>query len=465
MNLVSNKNYIIIYLKPLIKLKFIYNSCIFDKLRGCKLNFIKKVFTLNAAAYSKNLLKNNFHALTHRNFRLFWLGQCVSLVGTWMQSIGQTWLVLTLTGSPFLLGILGSIQFLPITCFSLFAGIIVDKYPKKKILLFTQTVSMLLAFTLSTLVFTHTVKYSYILILALILGCVNTIDMPTRQAFTIEIAGKEDLMNAIALNSATFNLARILGPSIGALILAYFGAGWCFFFNGVSFIAVIFSLTRIEATSYVRTKGRSDSVITEIKDGLKYIKSEPLISQTLLLVLIVGIFVFNFNIIVPVFTKNVLHQNEKIYGLLMSALGFGSLIGALMASVRSKSGPKLKTLVGSSVMIAIMLMLTSLTKTYYLAAISLAITGIFNIMFSTTANSTLQMTSKDEYRGRVMSVYALVFAGATPIGNMFAGITTDKLGASAAFFLSGFMTFILVLLVMLLYKTKETNKEFIQSNL
>jgi MFS family permease len=420
---------------------------------------------MNAAQYSKKLFRNNFHALTHKNFRLYWIGQCVSLVGTWTQNIGQSWLILSLTGSPLLLGILGAVQFLPITLFSLFAGVFIDKYPKRRILLITQTVSMLLAFILSALVFTHHVRYEYVLTLALILGFSNTIDMPTRQSFTIEMAGKEDLMNAIALNSATFNLARILGPAIGAIVLATFGAGWCFLLNGFSFMAVIASLLKIEVKPYVREKVLSSNMLKEIMDGLKYIVSEPSLLQTLLMVLVVGIFVFNFNILIPVFTKTVLHKSEKVYGLLMSALGAGSLLGALMVTVRSKSGPKLKVLIGSSIMISISLISVSFTKNFYLASLLLIVTGIFNIWFSTTANSTLQMTSKNEYRGRVMSVYSLVFAGATPIGNMFAGITSDRLGANTSFLLSGALTILLIALILFLSKIKKANNIQAEINL
>ncbi|KUO69799.1 MAG: MFS transporter [Desulfosporosinus sp. BRH_c37] len=401
----------------------------------------------------------NFPALTHDNFRIYWIGQCVSLIGTWAQSIGQTWLVLSLTGSPLLLGILGAIQFLPITIFSLFAGVIIDRYPKNKIILITQFTSMILAFSLSALVFTHTVRYEYILILALILGFSNTIDIPTRQAFMIELASKKDLMNAIALNSATFNLARILGPAIGALIMASFGAGWCFLLNGFSFMAVIASLLRIEVTPYVRRKVSDNNMLKEIVDGLKYIAREPILLQTIIMVLIVGIFVFNFNILIPVFTKNVLLQGEKVYGLLMSALGAGSLVGALIVSVRSKSGPKIKILLRSSIMVSLTLILISFTRTYYFTAILLVITGIFNIWFSTTANSTLQITSEDEYRGRVMSVYSLVFAGASPIGNMFAGLTTNMFGANTSFLLCGVLTVIMIALLKLLIKIKLNNKK------
>src|SRR5665648_188288 len=381
---------------------------------------------MNIFKYSKTMVSNNFPALTHKNFRTYWLGQCVSLIGTWVQSIGQTWLVLSLTGSPLLLGILGAIQFLPITLFSLFAGVIIDRYPKKQLILMTQFTSMILAFTLSALVFTHTVNYEYILILALILGFSNTIDMPTRQAFTIELAGKNDLMNAIALNSASFNLA------------------------------VIISLDKVKVTPYVRKKISTNNMLKEIKDGLKYIRSEPSLLQTILMVLIIGIFVFNFNIIIPVFTKNILHQQEKIYGLLLSALGAGSLVGALMVSVKSRSGPNRKVLVRSAIIVSITLILISFTRTYYHTAALLVITGIFNIWFSTTANSTLQITSTDEYRGRVMSVYSLVFAGASPIGNMFAGITTDLLGANTAFLLSGVLTLVFIGLLRIFFKLGQS---------
>lgn len=402
---------------------------------------------MNALKSSKRFINNNFHALTHKNFRYFWMGQCVSLIGTWMQNIGQSWLVLSLTGSPFLLGLLGTIQFIPITIFSLFAGVIVDKLPKKKILIATQAISMLLAFALSALVFTHSVKYGYILVLALLLGCTNTLDMPTRQSFVIEIAGKEDLMNAIALNSATFNLARIIGPAIGAMFMAYFGAGWCFLINGVSFIAVIYGLMQIKVNPYVRKKNIQGSIFTEINDGIKYILKNSILLQTVLMVVVVGIFLFNFNITVPVFTKSVLHQQEKTYGLLMSCLGAGSLVGALMVSMRSKSGPKTRVMITSSAAVSILLVLMGFSNKFYLAAIVLFMIGIFNIKFSTTANSTLQINSKDEYRGRVMSIYSLVFAGATPIGNMFAGFTADRMGGAYAFILSGILSISLIILI------------------
>lgn len=413
---------------------------------------------MNIMASTKRLVNNNFHAITHKNYRYFWFGQCVSLIGTWTQSIGQSWLVLSLTGSPFLLGIVGTMQFLPITFFSLFAGVLTDKFSKKKILVFTQTISMLLAFILSALVFTHAVKYGYIIGLALCLGFCNTLDMPTRQAFIIEIVGKEDLMNAITLNSATFNLARIVGPAIGAMLMAYLGAGWCFLLNGFSFMAVIYGLFQIEAKNYVRKKNSEESILKEIKDGLKYIKNNVVLLETLMLISIMGVFVFNYNVLIPVFTKNVLHMAEKTYGMLMSALGVGSLIGALLMSFKSKVGPSKKLMLGSSIVIGIMLILTGSSNLYYFTALSLAITGIFNMFFSTTANTMLQINSKDEYRGRVMSVYTLVFAGSAPLGNLFSGFVAEKCGAGAVFIISGVLTVVLILLLMICFKFRKKNE-------
>jgi len=246
-------------------------------------------------------------------------------------------------------------------------------------------------------------------------------------------------------------LARIIGPAVGALILASLGAEWCFLLNGLSYMAVILSLLKIKVEPYVR-KQVTNNIFLEIKDGLKYITREPLLLKTILMVLIIGIFVFNFNVLIPVFTKNVLHQEEYVYGFLMSALGVGSFMGALIVSLNSKSGPKAKVLMGSALVVSITLMLISFTRTYYYTGVLLIITGIFNIWFATTANSTLQINAKDEYRGRVMSVYSLVFAGATPIGNMFAGYVADRVGADSAFLLTGALTLISVALLAIAIK-------------
>jgi MFS family permease len=400
-------------------------------------------------------IHNHFHALTHPNFRYLWFGQCVSLIGTWMQNIGQAWLVLTLTGSPLLLGVVGAVQFLPITIFSLFAGVIIDRFPKKAILLVTQTVSMLLAFTLSIMVFTDTVRFSYILVLAFLLGLSNTFDMPTRQAFNVEIVGKEDLMNAIALNSTTFNLARIIGPAIGAVMMAYFGAGWCFLLNGLSFVAVIYGLLHIEAKPYVRKKKNGAGVFREIKDGIVYMRNDRMLAQTILLVTVVGTMAFNFNVLIPVFTKEVLHLQETTYGTLMSCLGVGSLIGALTVSFRSRRGPKLSTSIVCSLLLSCLLGLNGFANTTFTTGLLLAVTGIVSILFATNANSTLQFYAKEEYRARVMSVYALVFAGSTPIGNLFAGYIAARAGADGAYIWLGVLSLVPCLAIIIAFGLKR----------
>lgn len=412
---------------------------------------------MNLAAARSRIIDKHFHALTHRNYRYFWMGQCVSLIGTWMQTIGQSWLVLSLTGSPFLLGLVGTIQFLPITIFSLFAGVMIDKFPKKRILLFTQTVSMFLALILSLLVFTDSVKYGYILVIAFMLGLINTIDMPTRQSFNIELVGKEDLMSAIGLNSMTFNLARILGPSIGAVLMAYLGAGWCFLVNGLSFIPVIYGLLKIEPDPYLRAKKAGSSILNEIKDGILYIARNSSLAQTLLLVTVVGTLGFNFGVLIPVFTKNVLLLDEKTYGILMSCLGFGALTAAVTTSVRSKKGPQLSIIVFCSVLISICLVVTGFTKSVVFTGILLVLQGFFNITFATNCNSFLQINSKDEFRARVMSIYALVFAGSTPVGNLVSGYMANHLGANGAFFLLGIMSFIPTILIILYFRKKRQN--------
>ncbi len=409
---------------------------------------------MNINKIFRKIIKDNFPALTHANYRYFWIGQCISLIGTWMQNVGQVWLVYSLTNSPLLTGIVSAVQFIPVTVFSLYAGVVIDKFPKKRILFLTQSTSMVLAFILAILIFTETVQYWHILIIAFILGCSNTVDMPTRQSFMIEITGREHLMNAIALNSMIFNLARIVGPSIGGIMLASAGAGWCFLMNGISFIAVLYGISKIQTEPFVRKANKNVRVLDEIKDGLVYIKNKTLLLKTLLMVTITGIFVYNFNVLIPVFTKQTLQMDGRTFGFLMASLGFGSLLGALTASIKGQKGPKPYILVFAAVGASLGLILTGLSKVYYLTAFFLAITGLFNILFSTTANSTLQINSSDEYRSRVMSVYSLLFAGSNPVGSLLSGAVSDKYSASTAFIVFGISVLILTACINLAFRKK-----------
>ncbi|MEN6327399.1 MAG: MFS transporter [Syntrophomonas sp.] len=400
---------------------------------------------MNIRNASGRRFNNPFVALTHRNFRLYWLGMCVSLIGTWMQNMAQPWLAYTLTKSPFLLSLVGTFQFMPVLLFSLFAGVIIDKYPKKRIIIFTQSVSLLITFTLGMLVLLGRVQYWHILLLALALGMVNTLDMPARQSFVIELAGKEDLMNAVALNSSIFNIARVVGPALAGLVMGYFGIAWCFFINSISFAAVLLSLIFVKPRAMQSKFISQGKILSDIKAGLKYIYRTPVLLTVILLITIVGTFGMNFNVLVPVFAKVVLKQGEMGFGILMSCMGMGSFAGAMLVAAMSKSGPKRFTLVVFPLFIGIFLILTGLTNTYLISAISLAITGFFFVYFSSMANSTLQLNTKDELRGRVMSVYSLVFAGSTPIGNLYAGIFTEHFGPQVGFAACG--TIIILLLV------------------
>ena len=393
-------------------------------------------------------LNNPFIALRHPNFRYYSVGMIVSLIGTWMQNIAQPWLAYTLTQSPILLSLIGALQFTPVLLFSLFAGVIIDKFPKKKILILTQTASLVITLLLAVLVWTGQVRYWHILILSTALGLVNTFDMPARQTFVIELVGKDDLMNAIALNSTVFNLSRIVGPAIAGIIMATSGVAACFFINSFSFAAVLISLFFIKPLALPKPAVVKKRILAEVGAGLRYIRQNPVLVESLLAVAIVGTFAPNFGVLVPVFAKDILKQQESGFGFLMSFLGVGSFLGAMFIAASSRTGPKRYLLTVVPFLIGLFLILNGCAGTFVLAALSLALTGFFFVSFTSNANSTLQLNTGNDYRGRVMSAYSLVLSGSTPIGNLYAGAFTDRISARAGFIACG--AAILVLMVPLL---------------
>ncbi|WP_138207704.1 MFS transporter [Haloimpatiens lingqiaonensis] len=397
----------------------------------------------------KNKLKYYFPALTHKNFRYFWIGSIVSLIGTWMQNTGQSWLVLTLTNSPFKLSLVNALQFTPVLLFSLFAGAIIDKLPKRKILIFTQSAMMILALILSLLVFTKKVEYWHILILATLLGCANTLDMPTRQSFMIELVGKDNLLNAIALNSSVFNAARLIGPAISGLMIHMLGFTWCFFLNAISFIPLIFGIYRMNVKNSTIKRRSNKNLFKEVKEGLVYISKNPKIYRTIILIGIVGTFIMNYNILIPLQAKMVLNESSKGYGYLMAYMGAGSLISAIFVAASNKSGSKKARLYFSAFSVSLALILIGFSKNFTLTGFFLFLAGVFNIIFSTTANSRIQLNSNDEYRGRVMSIYSLVFAGSTPIGSLITGYISNNFGVSITFMVNGIITLLLTLILLL----------------
>jgi Arabinose efflux permease len=410
---------------------------------------------MNITNEVKNKFNNPFIALKHNDFRYYWIGMCISLIGTWMQNIAQPWLAYTLTNSPFLLSLIGIAQFTPMLIFALFAGVFVDKFSKKKILLFTQSASLVITLILAILVWTGKIQYWHILLMSTFLGIVNTVDMPARQSMVIELVGREDLMNAIALNSMVFNLARIIGPALAGIVMGYAGVAVCFFANAISFGAVVISLFFIKLHPVeIKPKAEENNLFEEIKDGLKYIYRKKILLYTLLVMAIVGTFVPNFNVLVPVFAKEILKENEAGFGILMSFMGFGSFLGAMFIATLSKSGPKKFIIYIVPIIVGALLIATGYTNIYLLTGIFLAITGFFFICFTSSANSTLQLNSRNEYRGRVMSVYTLVFAGSTPFGNLYAGLFAEHFNARIGFAACGGII-ILLMIPLLIYKRRN----------
>ncbi len=398
-------------------------------------------------------LNNPFISLRHKNFRYYWVGMCISQIGTWMQNIAQPLLAYKLTDSPFLLGLIGALQFLPVLLFSLFAGVIIDRFPKKKILIITQSASMLITLLLAILAFTGNIRYWHLIIMATALGLANTLDMPARQSFVIELVGKEDLMNAIALNSTVFNISRIIGPAIAGILMEYSGPAVCFFANAISFGAVLISLFFIKPIN-MKTQAieKGKTVFQNIREGIRYILKNEILFTTIIIMAVVGTFAPNFSVLVPVFTSKILHMNEAGFGYLMSFMGVGSLFGAVFVASFSRSEPKRFILRAVPVVVGLLLILIAFTDTFILTGLALAVTGFFFVMFSSSSNSALQLNTDNEHRGRVMSIYTLVFAGSTPIGNLYAGAITENFNARFGFILCGAAIIVLMIPILVLLK-------------
>ncbi|HEX2925456.1 MAG TPA: MFS transporter [Ruminiclostridium sp.] len=405
-------------------------------------------------------LNNPFMSLRHKNFRYYWFGMCVSQIGTWMQNIAQPLLAYKLTDSPFLLGLISALQFLPVLLFSLFAGVIIDRLSKKKILIFTQSASMLITFFLAVLAMTGQVRYWHLVIMATALGVINTLDMPARQSFVIELVGKEDLMNAIALNSTVFNISRIIGPTIAGILMEYSGVAVCFFANSISFGAVLISLFFINPMTIEREPPEKGNIIKNIREGIKYIYKQDILFTTIVIMAVIGTFAPNFSVLVPVFTSKILHMKEAGFGYLMSFMGVGSLFGAIYVAAFSKSGPKRFILRAIPLVVGLLLIAVGYTNAFLLTGIALAVTGFFFVMFSSSANSALQLNTDNEYRGRVMSIYTLVFAGSTPIGSLYAGAITEGYNARIGFAACGAAIIVLMIPIYLLFRRDK----FIRTN-
>src|SRR5512143_1366361 len=394
-------------------------------------------------------IKTLFRSLRHRNFRLFFIGQLVSLIGTWMQNVGQAWLVLELTHSSFKLGIVSALQFAPMLFLSFPAGVYIDLFDKRKIIIATQAAYLVLAFTLAFLDWTGTVRYWHVVVLATLLGCLNTIDMPARQAFIIEMVGKDDLMNAIAMNSSIFNAARAVGPAIAGLLIGAAGTAACFFANGLSYLAVLWGLLHMTFEGAPNRERRPFRMLEDIGEALRYIRTTPVVLVTMLLVAVVSVFATNFNVLVPVFARQELHRDAAGFGFLMSSFGIGALLGAVSLAILSRSGPNPALLLGGGTGLSLALVLIGFQKSFGLSALLLALSGWFMVTFFGMANTTVQLNTEDRLRGRVMSVYTFLFGGLTPFGSLFAGSVSHQIKSPLTFALGGLICGVVFLVVIM----------------
>ncbi|MEI7474352.1 MAG: MFS transporter [bacterium] len=390
------------------------------------------------------IINRTFSSLKNNNFRLFFSGQLVSLIGTWMQQTALGWLIYEMTGSKALLGFVAAISAFPMLVFSLFGGAIADRYPKRKILVTVQIFAMIMAFILAFLQSTHIIHIWHIMFISLLLGIALAIDIPVRQSFFIDIVGKEDLMNAVALNSSLVNAARMIGPMVAGAIMVQFGILWCFILNGFSFIAVILALLKLKLSSASKDKP-TNSILKSIKEGFVFVKHNKPISRLMILMIVMVVFGTAYSTLLPAIAKDLFHKGEKGYAMLASANGVGSLIGALIIAYIGGSAKKKYLINGGIFVFAITLILLALTTNFYLALLFLCISGIGIVSYFSATTTIIQQNVDDEYRGRVMGIWALVFGGMVPLGNLFGGVVAQYIGIK--------ITLIICALVCMLFAT------------
>jgi MFS family permease len=366
-------------------------------------------------------------ALRHQNFRLFAAGQLISLVGTWMQQVAQAWLIYRLTNSALLLGAIGFANQIPVFFLGAIGGHVADRYDRRRVLLITQTLSMILAFALAALTLSGRVREWHLFVLSVLLGMVNAFDIPARQAYLVQLVDREDLINAIALNSSMFNGARIVGPAIAGLLVAAIGEGWCFFANAVSYIAVIIGLMMITTPRFVAEHGRS--VWANISEGFRFVGKAAPVRALLLLIGAVSFTAMPYSVLMPLFADRVLHTGARGLGILMGAAGAGALIGSLALASRSSVKGLGRWVAISCAIFGAALAAFAMSRTFALSAALLVIAGGAVMVQMASSNTLIQSMVPDALRGRVMSVYIMMFVGLGPIGALLAGSIAERIGA------------------------------------
>ncbi|MGE5801311.1 MAG: MFS transporter [Gemmatimonadota bacterium] len=367
-------------------------------------------------------------ALAHRNFRLFFIGQGISLIGTWMQNVGEGWLILSLTNSPFYVGLTSALSSLGVLLFSLYAGVIADRTDKRRFIIFMQVAFMLEAFTVSILVWSGVVQVWQVLLLATLLGIASAFDIPMRQSFVVEMVGKDDLMNAIALNSSLFNGARVIGPAIAGLLIGAVGIAWCYFLNGLSYLAVIAGLLMMRLPPRP-APAQTASAWTGFREVLMYLRTDRRLRVLMVLTAILSVFGFPYISMMPVYARDVLHRGAGGYGILTSSIGIGAVIGALaiaLYSARIHARGRLMLIGGTA--FGVLLMLFAASRSLGLSIALLALAGCAMIVNNSLANTLLQTGAPDHLRGRIMGFYSFVFVGMAPFGAFLFGVVAEHTG-------------------------------------
>ncbi|MFM9368269.1 MFS transporter [Streptomyces sp. Da 82-17] len=378
-----------------------------------------------------------FSSLKNRNYRLFFTGQVVSNTGTWMQRIAQDWLVLSLTGSATAVGVTTALQFLPMLLFGLYGGVLVDRLPKRKLLFFTQAAMGLTGAALGVLTLSGHVQVWHVYLTAFLLGLVTVVDNPARQTFVSEMVGKDQLANAVSLNSANFQSARLVGPAVAGVLITAVGSGWAFLLNGLSFLAPLAGLALMRTAELHRVE-RAPRGKGQLKEGLKYVAGRPELIWPIVLVGFIGTFGFNFPIWLSAFVDDVFGGDAGTYGLLNSLMAAGSLAGALLAARRATS--RLRLLVGAALAFGVLELVVAFAPAFWLFAALLVPLGILGLTVNVTANSSVQMATDPIMRGRVMALYMMVFTGGTPLGAPLVGWITDTYGARIGFAAGGLVS-------------------------
>ncbi|HYW27787.1 MAG TPA: MFS transporter [Terriglobales bacterium] len=375
---------------------------------------------------------STFGSLQVRNYRLYFIGQVVSVSGSWMQRVAQSWLVLHLTGSGVALGVVSALQFLPMLVFGAWGGALADRVDKRRVLMLTQAVMGFLALALGVVTLTGSVRLWMVYLLALLLGMVTAMDNPARQSFVMEMVGRAQVTNAVSLNSAVFTGARVVGPALAGILISLVGTGWCFVLNAVSFGAVVLALVAMDPARLQRSTAapaRRGLVV----EGLRFVWSRPDIRLPLAILAVVGTLALNWTVILPLLAQNTFRGGAGTYGLLFAMLGLGSLAGALFtASRREPSGG---LLLGALAAFGVLMAAAAVAPTLQLEVLALVPTGMAALVFQTTSNSLIQLRSEPALRGRVMALYSVLFIGTTPIGAPIVGWVAQQAGPRAALLL------------------------------